>query len=61
VSPTYLIWSPIDGPIIRLWKFDDQGCPKFPSGIPKLVLFYPIWGSDASKLIEKENSSIVES
>jgi hypothetical protein len=44
VSPTNLIWSPKDGPTIQFWKFDDQGCPKFPSGIPKIVPFYPIWG-----------------
>jgi hypothetical protein len=36
-----------------LWKFDDQGCFKFPSGISKLVPFF-LLGNDASKLLEKE-------
>jgi len=46
-----------------LWKFDDQGCPKFPSGVPKHVPFYPIWGNDVSKLIKKEkfiNSGVLK-
>jgi hypothetical protein len=54
VSPTYSIWSPKDGPTIRLWKSDDQGCPKLLNGIPKLVPICHIWGNDASKLVEKE-------
>ncbi len=54
VSLTYSIWSPIDGPIIRLWKLDDQGHPKLPSGIPKPIPFRPIWGTDVSKSVEKE-------
>jgi hypothetical protein len=52
-----------DGLTIRLWKFDDQGCPKLPSGIPKVVPFYLIWRNDASKLVEKEkfiNSGILK-
>ncbi len=52
-----------DGLTIRLWKFDDQGCPKLLSGIPKLVPFYLIWRNDASKLVEKEkfiNSGILK-
>ncbi len=52
--PIDSIWSPKDGLTIRLWKFNDQGCPKLPNGIPKLVPFYPIWRNDASKLVEKE-------
>ncbi len=37
-----------------MWKFDNQGCPKLPSGIPKPIPFHPIWGNDASKLVEKD-------
>jgi hypothetical protein len=54
VFPIDSIWSPKDGHAIQLWKFNDQGCLKLPSGIPKLVPFYPIWRNDASKLVEKE-------
>ncbi len=54
VFPIDSIWSPKDGPTIRLWKFNDQGHPKLPSGIPKLIPFCPIWGNDDSKLVEKE-------
>ncbi len=51
---TYLVWSPIDGLAIHLWKLDDQGCPKLPSGISKPIPFLPIWGNDVLKLVEKE-------
>ncbi len=37
--PICSIWSPKDGPTIWLWKFDDQGRPKLPNGIWKLVFF----------------------
>jgi hypothetical protein len=37
-----------------LWKYDNQGHPKLPSGVPKLVPFRPIWGNDASKSIKEE-------
>jgi hypothetical protein len=46
-----------------LWKCNDQGHPNLFSGIPKLVPFCPIWGNDASKLVEKEkfiNSGILK-
>jgi hypothetical protein len=56
VSPTNSIWSPKDGPIIQLWKSDDQSRPKLPSGIPNPIPFDHIWVNDASKSIEKEKS-----
>jgi len=28
VSPTNLVWSPIDAPLIRLWKTNPNGSPK---------------------------------
>jgi hypothetical protein len=37
-----------------LWKSDDQGHPKLPSGILKHVSFHPIWGNDAPKSIKKD-------
>jgi hypothetical protein len=52
--PINSICSPKDGPTIWLWKFDNQGCPKLPNGIWKLVFFHPICGDDALKSIEKE-------
>jgi len=56
-------WSPNDGPVIQLWKSDDQGHPKLLSGIPKHVHFRFIWGNDVSKSVEKErfiNSGILK-
>ncbi len=44
----------VNGLAIWLWKFNNQGCPKPRNGVPILVPFHPIWGNDASKLIEKE-------
>jgi hypothetical protein len=54
VFPTYSKWSPKDGLVIRLWKSDDQGHHKLPSGIPKHVFFRLIWGINVSKSVEKE-------
>jgi hypothetical protein len=54
VSLIDLMWSPKDGLTTQLWKFDNQGRPKLPSGVSKHVPFCPIWGNDASKSIEKE-------
>jgi len=55
VSSIDSMWSPTDGPTTQLWKFDNQGRPKPPSGVSKHVPFCPIWGDGASKSIEKEN------
>jgi hypothetical protein len=54
VSPIDLMWSPIDGPPIRLWKVNLDGSPKLPTRVPSLVLYYLIWGNDASRSMEKE-------
>jgi hypothetical protein len=43
-----------DGLAIQLWKFNYQGHPKLPSGVPKLVPFCHIWNNHVSKSIEKE-------
>ncbi len=48
------MWSPIDGPSIKLWKANLDGSPKLPTIIPNLILFCPIWGNDASRLMEGE-------
>jgi len=54
VSPIYLVWSPINGPLIKLWKANPDGSPKLPTGVPSHVLYHPIWGNDALKLMQKE-------
>jgi hypothetical protein len=54
VSPTYIVWSPIDVPLIKLWKANLDNSPKLPIGVPSLVLYHPIRGNDASRLVEKE-------
>jgi len=53
-SPTNLVWSLIDGSLIRLWKANLDDSPKLPTKIPSPVLFYPIWGNDVSSLVERE-------
>jgi len=55
VSPIDLVWSSIDGPLIRLWKVNPNGSPKLPTGILSPVLYHPIWGNDALRSMEKEN------
>jgi len=55
VSPIDLVWSSIDGPLIRLWKVNPNGSPKLPTRILSPVLYHPIWGNDALRSMEKEN------
>jgi hypothetical protein len=54
VSPTNLIWSPINGPPIRLWKANPNNSPKFPTRVPSPILYHPIWGNDALRSVENE-------
>jgi hypothetical protein len=54
VSPINLVWSLMDGPLIRLWKVNLDGSPKLPTRVSSPVLYHPIWGNDASKLVEKK-------
>jgi len=54
VSPIDPIRSPIDGPLIRLWKVHPNGSPKLHVRVPSLVLYCPIWGNDASRLVERK-------
>ncbi len=54
VSPIDPIQSLIDGPLIRLWKANLNGSPKFPIRVPSLILYRLIWGNDASKSVEKK-------
>jgi hypothetical protein len=49
-----LVWSPIDGPLIRLWKANLDGSPKLFNVVPSPILYRPIWGNDASRLVERE-------
>jgi hypothetical protein len=55
VAPIDLVWRPIDGLLIRLWKVNPNGSPKLPIGILSLVLYHPIWGNDALRSVEREN------
>ncbi len=54
VSPIDFIQSPIDGLLIRLWKANLNVSPKLPNRIPSPILYHPIWGNDASRLMERE-------
>ncbi len=54
VSPIDPNRSPIDGPPIRLWKVNPNGSPKLHDSVPSLVLYCPIWGNDASRLVERK-------
>ncbi len=54
VSPTDLVWSPIDGPLIRLWKVNSNGSTKLPTRVPSPILYHPIWGKDALRLVERK-------
>jgi hypothetical protein len=54
VSPTDPMWSPIDGPLINLWKVNPNSSPNLPTRVPSLVLYCPIWGNDASRSVERE-------
>ncbi len=58
VSPTNPIRSPVDGPPIKLWKVNLDGSPMLHVRVPSLVLYYPIWGNDASRSMERENSRL---
>ncbi len=55
VYPIDHVWSPIDGPSIRLWKVNPDNSPKLLIGVPSPILYHPIWGNDASRLMEKTN------
>jgi hypothetical protein len=47
VSPTDLMWSPIDGLLIKLWKANMDSSPKLPTRVPSPILYHPIWGKNA--------------
>jgi hypothetical protein len=53
VFPTYLVWNPINGFTIRLWKVNPNGSLKLLTRVPRLVLYRPIWNNDASRLVER--------
>jgi hypothetical protein len=40
--------------LIRLWKANQDDSPKLATRVPSLVLYYPIWGNDASRSMERE-------
>jgi hypothetical protein len=54
VSPIDHVWNPIDGPLIRLWKANLDSSAKLLIGVPSPILYHPIWGNDASKLVERK-------
>jgi hypothetical protein len=37
--PIDLVWSPIDGPLIKLWKANPDGSPKLPNVVPSPILY----------------------
>ncbi len=51
--PTNLVWSSINGSQIKLRKVNPNGSPKLLTRVPSLVLYCPIWGNDASRLVER--------
>ncbi len=53
------IWSPKNKAPFWLWQVDSFSCPKHLSKVPKLVPFHLIWGNDALRSIEKDNSPIL--
>ncbi len=48
------MWSPIDGPPIRLWKVNLDSSPKLPIGVPSPAIYRLIWGNDTLRLVEKK-------
>jgi hypothetical protein len=42
VSPIDHVWSPIDGPPIRLWKTNPDNSLKLLTGVPSPILYRPI-------------------
>jgi len=53
-SPTDHVWSPIDGPLIRLRKANLDSSPKLPTRVPCPILYYPIRGNGVLKLVERK-------
>jgi hypothetical protein len=54
VSPIDLVWSPINAPLIRLWKANLDGSPQFSIRVLSLVPYCPIWGNNVSRSVKKE-------
>ncbi len=54
VSLINSIWSPIEGPLIQLWKVNADGFPKLPTRVCSIVPYCPIWGHDVVRLVDRE-------
>jgi hypothetical protein len=54
VSPTNLVWSPIDVPSIRLWKTNLDESLKLPTRVPSPIPYCRIWGNDVSRSMKRE-------
>jgi hypothetical protein len=54
VSPIDSVWSPIDGPLIKLWKVNPDGSPKLPTKVPSPIPYHLIWGNDVFKFVKRE-------
>jgi len=54
VSPTNVLWSPKNGPTIRLWKENGIGRAKLPTKVSNPIPFRSIWGNEELKASEKE-------
>jgi hypothetical protein len=59
VSPIDHVWSPIDVPLIILWKTNSNGSLKLPTGVLSLVPYCPIWGIDPSMSTKRQKFIIV--
>jgi hypothetical protein len=54
VTPTNIVYNPIETPLIQLWKVNVNGSPKLPTRVPNLIPYRPIWGHDEVRLMERE-------
>ncbi len=54
VTPTDIIYNPIETPLIQLWKVNANGSPKLPTRVPNLIPYCPIWDHDEVRLMERE-------
>jgi hypothetical protein len=54
VIPTSSVYSPTNGPLIKLWNVYPNGCPKLLIKVPSQFHINPIWGHDTQRSMEKE-------
>ncbi len=54
VFPINSVWSPTNGPLIKLWNANPNGSPKLPTRVPSPIPYHPIWDHDALRFMERE-------